>query len=188
MGKPFLSQAFVKIALLALFSIAANLLIFSHDPRQGSVAYVSQQAWIQNLTVRENILFGQKLDVCKYQDTVEACELKEDFEMLPGGDETEIGERVSWGEGGLGMLLSRPQHPHTFPHANTWCVFCEKVKAYIHTIPNRHLPLYFQKCFVNGFLINRICQEFFSKPLQKPKSNTGKYVSLTAVNAGLLTS
>ena len=62
---------------------------------QGEVAYVAQQAWIQNLTVRDNILFGEPLDVCKYQDTVEACELKEDFEMLPASDETEIGERVS---------------------------------------------------------------------------------------------
>ena len=62
--------------------------------RQGSVAYVAQQAWIQNLTVRENILFGKTFDVCRYQDTVEACELKEDFEMLPASDQTEIGERV----------------------------------------------------------------------------------------------
>ncbi|XP_076819735.1 multidrug resistance-associated protein 1-like [Clavelina lepadiformis] len=60
---------------------------------KGSIAYVAQQAWIQNLTVRENILFGKPLDVCNYQDTVEACELKEDFEMLPASDQTEIGER-----------------------------------------------------------------------------------------------
>ena len=58
------------------------------------MAYVAQQAWIQNLTVRDNISFGKPMDPCKYQDTVEACELKEDFEMLPGGDLTEIGERV----------------------------------------------------------------------------------------------
>ncbi|XP_076819725.1 multidrug resistance-associated protein 1-like isoform X2 [Clavelina lepadiformis] len=60
---------------------------------KGSVAYVGQQAWIQNLTVRENILFGKPLDVCKYQDIIEACELKEDFEMLPASDQTEIGEK-----------------------------------------------------------------------------------------------
>ena len=35
------------------------------------------------------------MDVCKYQDVVEACQLKSDFEMLPAGDQTEIGERVS---------------------------------------------------------------------------------------------
>ena len=62
---------------------------------QGSIAYVAQQAWIQNLTVRDNILFGEPLDSCKYNDVVRACELLEDFDMLPAGGLTEIGERVS---------------------------------------------------------------------------------------------
>ena len=62
---------------------------------QGSVAYVAQQAWIQNLTVRDNILFGKRMDECRYSDVVNACELKEDFDMLPAGGLTEIGERVS---------------------------------------------------------------------------------------------
>jgi len=98
-------QDYVFPNFVAVLITAADKLNFPRGPWQGSVAYVAQQAWIQNLTVRENILFGQKLDLCKYQDTVEACELKEDFEMLPGGDETEIGERVSYGEGGLRTLL-----------------------------------------------------------------------------------
>ena len=58
------------------------------------MAYVAQQAWIQNLTVRDNISFGKAMDQSKYQNIVEACELKEDFEMLPAGDMTEIGEKV----------------------------------------------------------------------------------------------
>nr|CAB3219626.1 multidrug resistance-associated protein 1-like [Phallusia mammillata] len=60
---------------------------------QGSIAYVPQQAWIQNLTAQDNITFGKELDICRYQDVVEACELKADFDMLPAGDQTEIGER-----------------------------------------------------------------------------------------------
>ncbi|XP_078481138.1 multidrug resistance-associated protein 1-like [Ciona intestinalis] len=60
---------------------------------KGSIAYVAQQAWIQNLTVQDNVLFGKPLDACLYQQTIEACELKEDFDMLPAGDQTEIGER-----------------------------------------------------------------------------------------------
>lgn len=59
----------------------------------GSVAYVAQQAWIQNATLQENILFGKAMDRQKYHDVVHACALKFDFEMLPGGDQTEIGER-----------------------------------------------------------------------------------------------
>ena len=120
------------------FPIIANQLIFPRDPWQGSVAYVAQQAWIQNLTVRENILFGQKLDVCKYQDTVEACELKEDFEMLPGGDETEIGERVSWREGSenaaLFVFVPDQNTPGKFPRANTLHTFYEKAEVSTHTL------------------------------------------------------
>ena len=61
---------------------------------QGSVAYVPQQAWIQNATLKDNILFGKNLYSVKYQRTIEACALGPDLEILPGGDETEIGEKV----------------------------------------------------------------------------------------------
>ena len=33
---------------------------------QGSISYVEQQAWIQNMTIRENILFGQSYNQEKY--------------------------------------------------------------------------------------------------------------------------
>ncbi|NXR26113.1 MRP3 protein, partial [Cinclus mexicanus] len=60
---------------------------------KGSVAYVPQQAWIQNATLKDNILFGQALNEEKYQNALEACALKTDLEVLPGGDQTEIGEK-----------------------------------------------------------------------------------------------
>lgn len=63
---------------------------------QGQLAYVPQQAWIQNATVKDNILFGGPFDVKKYHKTISACALKPDFEMLPGGDQTEIGEKVRY--------------------------------------------------------------------------------------------
>ncbi|XP_063047595.1 canalicular multispecific organic anion transporter 1 isoform X2 [Engraulis encrasicolus] len=59
----------------------------------GSVAYVPQQAWIQNATLRDNILFGSELEGRRYEGVLEACALKPDLELLPGGDETEIGEK-----------------------------------------------------------------------------------------------
>lgn len=62
---------------------------------QGSVAYVPQQAWIQNSTLRDNIMFGQERREAWYQCVVEACALQPDLEILPAGDETEIGEKVS---------------------------------------------------------------------------------------------
>ncbi|QFZ29208.1 putative oligomycin resistance ATP-dependent permease [Clavispora lusitaniae] len=51
------------------------------------------QPWIQNATVRENILFGLPMDDVKYKNVVYACSLESDLEILPAGDLTEIGER-----------------------------------------------------------------------------------------------
>jgi len=59
---------------------------------QGSIAYVPQQAWIKHATLRDNILFGGTAGMAQYYKIVEACALKSDFEMLPAGDQTEIGE------------------------------------------------------------------------------------------------
>ncbi|XP_060041594.1 ATP-binding cassette sub-family C member 12 isoform X3 [Erinaceus europaeus] len=59
----------------------------------GTLAYVSQQAWIFHGSVRENILFGEKYDHHRYQHTVRVCALQEDLNSLPYGDLTEIGER-----------------------------------------------------------------------------------------------
>lgn len=45
------------------------------------------------MTIRDNICYGTPLDKCKYYDTIRLCELERDFEILPAGDLTEIGER-----------------------------------------------------------------------------------------------
>ncbi|PIN19057.1 Multidrug resistance-associated protein/mitoxantrone resistance protein, ABC superfamily [Handroanthus impetiginosus] len=59
----------------------------------GTIAYVSQSAWIQTGSIRENILFGSALDKQRYQDVLDRCSLVKDLELLPYGDLTEIGER-----------------------------------------------------------------------------------------------
>ncbi|XP_077258461.1 multidrug-Resistance like Protein 1 isoform X5 [Temnothorax americanus] len=60
---------------------------------KGSIAYVSQQAWIQNATLQDNVLFGKALNKSVYNRVIEACALTPDFKMLPAGDQTEIGEK-----------------------------------------------------------------------------------------------
>ncbi|XP_054614670.1 multidrug resistance-associated protein 1 [Dunckerocampus dactyliophorus] len=60
---------------------------------KGSVAYVPQQAWIQNSTLKENIIFGQETIETWYQRVVTACALQPDLDILPAGDATEIGEK-----------------------------------------------------------------------------------------------
>eukprot|EP00123_Amoebidium_parasiticum_P018424 comp24199_c0_seq1/m.44437 comp24199_c0_seq1/g.44437 ORF comp24199_c0_seq1/g.44437 comp24199_c0_seq1/m.44437 type:complete len:1466 (-) comp24199_c0_seq1:528-4925(-) len=59
----------------------------------GRFAYVAQQAWIQNATVRDNILFGRAYEERRYRQVVEACALQPDLAILPAGDMTEIGEK-----------------------------------------------------------------------------------------------
>mmetsp|Transcript_21329 Transcript_21329/g.33012 ORF Transcript_21329/g.33012 Transcript_21329/m.33012 type:complete len:94 (+) Transcript_21329:1569-1850(+) len=39
----------------------------------GKLAYVQQEAWIQNQTIRDNILFGLPLDKEKYVDVIRNC-------------------------------------------------------------------------------------------------------------------
>lgn len=61
--------------------------------REGECAYVSQHPWLVNATVRENILFGEKFIARKYYNVIQCCDLGVDIDSLPGGDDTEVGER-----------------------------------------------------------------------------------------------
>lgn len=62
---------------------------------QGHTAYVSQQAWIQNASLKDNILFGKSVDEIQYKSVIDACALQPDLDILPAHDLTEIGERVN---------------------------------------------------------------------------------------------
>ena len=62
----------------------------------GRIAYVSQDPWIQNASVKENITMGalgRTFDTEKYNQTVTVCQLSRDLQILPNGDATEIGEK-----------------------------------------------------------------------------------------------
>lgn len=59
----------------------------------GRVGYCPQQAWIQNATVKANILFGQPYNEGRYQKAIFDSCLTSDLDMLPNGDMTEIGEK-----------------------------------------------------------------------------------------------
>ncbi|XP_039477578.1 canalicular multispecific organic anion transporter 1-like isoform X2 [Oreochromis aureus] len=60
---------------------------------RGSLAFVPQQAWIQNATLKDNILFGSPHEEENFKKVIQACALAPDLELLPGGDLTEIGEK-----------------------------------------------------------------------------------------------
>ncbi|KAK5854000.1 hypothetical protein PBY51_015104 [Eleginops maclovinus] len=60
---------------------------------QGSLAFVPQQAWIQNATLKDNVLFGSQYEKTRFQEVIHACALEPDLQLLPGRELTEIGEK-----------------------------------------------------------------------------------------------
>lgn len=88
-----------------------------HSKNRYSVAYAAQKSWLLNATVEENIVFGSPFskqrwgrgvplwcsmkpsaegELCcsRYKAVIDACSLQPDIDLLPFGDQTEIGERV----------------------------------------------------------------------------------------------
>eukprot|EP00736_Rhodelphis_marinus_P011133 Rmarinus@m.11559 len=72
----------------------------------GSLSFAAQSPWLRNATVRENILFGRPMDQKYYNRVVEACCLLQDFEALPAGDATEVGDRGITLSGGQKQRIS----------------------------------------------------------------------------------
>jgi ATP-binding cassette subfamily C (CFTR/MRP) protein 1 len=59
----------------------------------GKIVYAPQYPWIQNATIKDNILFGEEYEKDKYENILKLCTLDIDMELFPGGDLTEIGEK-----------------------------------------------------------------------------------------------
>jgi ABC-type multidrug transport system fused ATPase/permease subunit len=59
----------------------------------GKVSYVPQQAWMQNASLQYNVTFGRNYDENLYDRVIQSCALRQDFDILPDGDQTEIGEK-----------------------------------------------------------------------------------------------
>ncbi|KAF8928714.1 hypothetical protein BGZ47_001460, partial [Haplosporangium gracile] len=74
--------------------------------RGDNISYASQMPWIQNATIRDNILFDTPFDEKRYPRVVKACSLEADLKLFPFGDETEIGERGVNLSGGQKARLS----------------------------------------------------------------------------------
>jgi ABC-type multidrug transport system fused ATPase/permease subunit len=54
-------------------------------------AYVGQTPWIENATIKNNILFGLPYDPVRYENVIKACALTKDLAMFEDGDSTEVG-------------------------------------------------------------------------------------------------
>jgi ATP-binding cassette subfamily C (CFTR/MRP) protein 1 len=94
-----------KSSLLA--ALAGDMRRTRGDMTMGaSRAFCPQYAWIQNTSVKANILFGKEMDEPWYRQVIDACALQPDLDMLPHGDLTEIGERGITVSGGQKQRLN----------------------------------------------------------------------------------
>ncbi|CAL1540698.1 unnamed protein product, partial [Lymnaea stagnalis] len=73
---------------------------------RGTLAYAPQQPWIQNMTVKQNILFDRRYHHNRYTRVVKACSLQSDLEQLMGGENAEIGENGANLSGGQKQRVS----------------------------------------------------------------------------------
>ncbi|KAL4711269.1 hypothetical protein ACJJTC_019110 [Scirpophaga incertulas] len=72
----------------------------------GVVAYAAPDPWLFEASVRQNILFGQDMDLRRYKQVVKCCQLKSDLEILSHGDKTIVGERGASLSGGQRARIS----------------------------------------------------------------------------------
>lgn len=80
-------------------STLLNVLINELEPDlgiksvNGSVSYASQESWLFEGSIRNNIIFVESFDEKRYRDVICVCALKRDLKLFPNGDQTIIGER-----------------------------------------------------------------------------------------------
>eukprot|EP00762_Andalucia_godoyi_P004436 ANDGO_08139.mRNA.1 ABC transporter C family member 3 len=114
-----------------------------HVEVHGSKAYVAQEAWIQNATVRENILMGEEWNQQKYENTLRVCALERDIGMFAAGDQTEIGERGINLSGGQKQRISLARA--VFSEADV--LFLDDCLSAVDAHVGRHI---FEDCIVGA--------------------------------------
>ena len=82
---------------------------------KGKIGYVSQIPWIQNETIKNNILFFKKFNRERYEEVLDKCQLKYDLDILEGGDLTEIGEKGVNLSGGQKVRVSLARAVYSDP-------------------------------------------------------------------------
>ena len=78
----------------------------------GQICYVPQQPWLQNATIKDNILFSKPFNFDKYTEVINGCSLRSDLAVLPGSDRMEIGEKGINLSGGQKQVIGCLQLVH----------------------------------------------------------------------------
>ncbi|NP_001025325.1 ATP-binding cassette sub-family C member 9 [Danio rerio] len=91
-GQVGCGKSSLLLAMLGEMQTISGKVYWSNKNRY-SVAYATQKSWLLNATVEENITFGSPFNKQRYKAVIDACSLQPDIDLLPFGDQTEIGER-----------------------------------------------------------------------------------------------
>ncbi|KAF9999988.1 hypothetical protein BGZ79_006427 [Entomortierella chlamydospora] len=151
------------MAMLGEMDILSGVIFLPRRPLDGSrvfdhetgllkdgVAYVSQQAWLQNASIRDNILFGSKYEEERYNEVIEVCALKRDLEIFEDGDQTEIGEKGITLSGGQKQRVSLARAIYSRSRHVLLDDCLSAVDA--HTAEHIH-----SKCLTGPIMKNRTC-------------------------------
>jgi len=94
-GKSSLIQAILNNMLIVNHNLPKDSKYYSEEKIvvDNSISYTSQISWIENATLKDNILFYNEFNEEKYLNVLNLCELNPDLKQLPAGDLTEIGEK-----------------------------------------------------------------------------------------------
>ncbi|XP_071455642.1 ATP-binding cassette sub-family C member 4-like [Hetaerina americana] len=115
----------------------------------GTVSYASQEPWMFAGSVRQNILFGEEYNKARYNQVIRVCALKRDFEELPHGDQTVVGER--------GVSLSGGQRARVnlarAVYKNADIYLLDDPLSAVDTHVGKHL---FEDC-ISNFLASKTC-------------------------------
>ncbi|XP_039501135.1 probable multidrug resistance-associated protein lethal(2)03659 [Drosophila santomea] len=114
---------------------------------QGKISYASQEPWLFNASIRDNILFGLPMDKHRYRNVVRKCALERDFELLHG-DRTFVGERGASLSGGQRARISLARA--VYRQADTYLL--DDPLSAVDTHVGRHL---FEEC-MRGFLRDKL--------------------------------
>ncbi|RKP19799.1 P-loop containing nucleoside triphosphate hydrolase protein, partial [Rozella allomycis CSF55] len=106
----------------------------------GSVSYVPQEAWLLNMLLKENIVFGSPFEEERYKEVIRVCALTRDLELMEFGDQTEIGERGVNLSGGQRQRISLARAVYN----NADVILLDDPLSAVDQHVGRHI---FDKCF-----------------------------------------
>lgn len=115
----------------------------------GSLSYATQEPWLFDSTIRDNIVFVEDFDERRYNRVINACALERDFELLPQGDESIVGERGLSLSGGQKARINLARA--IYRQADIYLL--DDPLSAVDSNVGRHI---FEKCLIE-FLADKIC-------------------------------